>query len=179
VAPRLTPFAGRLVLLLPLSLSLAATAASASETLQEDLARCAAIANDSDRLACFDALVEQAPRKQTPLSLSRPPPVSSQADSRVTDTVREPPGEADFGKEHWTGDGGRPDSIEAEVTAVRKDSRGHLHLILSNGQQWRQRDVRHFTVNPGDTVIIERGSMNSFFVTVKGGSRAERFYRVQ
>jgi hypothetical protein len=39
--------------------------------------------------------------------------------------------------------------------------------------------VKRFQLREGDTVVIERGSFNSFFLKVKDESRLERFYRIQ
>lgn len=69
--------------------------------------------------------------------------------------------------------------IEARVTAVRTRPEGQQVLTLDNGQVWTQTETRrdpHFEV--GDVVIIKRGLLGSFLLTLQKGSASTRVQRI-
>lgn len=69
--------------------------------------------------------------------------------------------------------------IEARVTAVRKRPAGEQVLTLDNGQVWTQTEARQqpqFEV--GDVVIIKRGLLGSFLLTLQKGSASTRVQRI-
>lgn len=151
------------------------------EAIIQELRSCAAISDDARRLACFDAVISTRPLSPDSSPVETVPPESA-ATAPAPGTLAEPETatvDDDFGKEHWVESEDKSPSLESQVQRVTKSSQGHLVITLTNGQVWKQRNVKNFTVREGDTVVIERGSLNSFFLRVDGGSRLERFYRVR
>ncbi len=151
----------------------------ADESIRDSLARCGSIISPEERLACFDDLVEQAtPTREEPAGTAATAETRSTGPTAQDQENTSRP-ETEFGKEHWSTSGERAPSLESQILRVQKAAHGQLVLTLANGQVWRQRDARQFPVTVGDTVVIERAALNSFFLKRQDGSRAERFYRVE
>lgn len=162
-----------------------------SEVLEEQVRQCRAIADETARLACYDGL---APGEQ-PVDSNKEESAKSRDTEAASVSASGPsaagtaatassPGAAatgataEFGKEHWRAEDSL-ETMESKVSVVQKGARGQIILLLENGQVWEQKDVRRLSIREGDTIIIERGSMNSFFIKEKGSSRLERFSRVR
>lgn len=101
--------------------------------------RCKSIKRDTARLACYDAL-DDAVRK-----------VVKQSESiRESEPVK------------------RLESVDSEITAsvakLSKTPHGKLKLVLDNGQRWDQKDTKLFRIKVGDTVIVKRGMLGSFYL---------------
>ncbi|NJN50660.1 MAG: hypothetical protein HC809_01560 [Gammaproteobacteria bacterium] len=119
-------------------------------TLERSLLACSDQQDDAERLSCFD-------RATATITITRPP------------TER-------FGKEHFSDPNANP-SITALVTNVTMDNRDKLKITLDNGQTWVQSGSERYRVSPGERIVIERGSMNSFFLRKAASTRKIRFYR--
>lgn len=173
-APRVILAVGLAGLTLPVS-------ADAPPTLSAELARCAALAEAPERLACYDALTCAARSDDNErltcydilarTRSARPPtgPVATtRSDSGTDDAgfgavqLKKPP------KPHG------PDQIKATVTKVSGQRSGTVSVSLDNGQTWtlQESDPR---VASGDLVTIRRASLGSFLMVTP----TRHTYRVQ
>lgn len=128
---------------------LAGTAGAVS--LADQVQRCVAIQNDSERLACYDAL-------------------GGSLEQRA---------EQSFGREQQQIAEEAPDSINAAIAELRDAAYGKLLITLDNGQVWRQNDSTRVNWKSGDTVIVERALFGSFFMKGADGGRSMRVKRVK
>jgi len=130
-----------LILLAPVCL----TAFGGTDTLSDELRRCGRQGDQTQRLACFDALVSSLPKIE--------------ADQFGMT--------ADLAQKHNPGTF-RPQQNEAltgKIVALREGSEGRLIFTLDNGQVWAQAESRpniRFAV--GDTVRLEHGAMSSLWL---------------
>ena len=139
----------RLLLLASISVFLAGAAhADATRDALSEIARCAAVADASERLQCFDAAVPGAPNAVVPKAedFGKPP---------------QPPRSAEIAQ------------ITAAVLELARTLRGRAVFVLDNGQTWRQLDADATEVReppPGKVmrITIERGMLDSYNLTVEG-----------
>ncbi len=146
--------------------------ADATRDALAELAKCADVADSTERLKCFDAAVPRAksalatPAQETPtksgflewFGFSRP-------------QVQTKPEE--FGKPPPESVPGEINEIAANVLEFAKTARGKALFVLENGQVWRQQDSDGTVViDPpqGRTmkVLIERGALGSYNLTIEG-----------
>ncbi|MFC6632064.1 hypothetical protein [Microbulbifer taiwanensis] len=132
-------------------LALLAAGATAEDSLTKQLRGCSTIKDNSERLACYDAL-------------------SKTLDKRA---------EQIFGQEQQRIAEEAPESIDATIAEVQKIAYGKLLITLDNGQVWRQNDSGRVHWKGGDTVTLERGLFGSFFMKAEDGGRKIRVKRVQ
>ncbi|MGL6160386.1 hypothetical protein [Microbulbifer sp.] len=130
-------------------LLLAGTAGA--DSLADQVQRCAEVQNDSERLACYDAL-------------------GSSLEQRA---------EQNFGREQQQIAEEAPDSINATIAEIRDAAYGKLLITLENGQVWRQNDSTRVNWKSGDIVIVERALFGSFFMKQADGGRNMRVKRVK
>lgn len=113
------------------------------------LAECAAVADDAQRLACFDAL---AGRPDPPPADVPPPPAATAAPEPAATAAPEPasvpvgpsPITDEVGRERIerSGEGERP-VYSATVTRCEENRQsGQTYFFLENGQVWRQATYR-------------------------------------
>jgi hypothetical protein len=165
----------RVLLLLSLALFVAGSArADATRDALTEIARCADIADSSERLKCFDAAVPYAKR-----ALSAPAPQAAEKRgllewfgfARPSKPVTKP---EDFGKPATEpGAGEELTEIAATVVEFAKTARGRSVFILDNGQVWRQLDADGTDIPypPSGTtmkVTIETGWLGSYNLTIAG-----------
>jgi hypothetical protein len=127
------------------------SAATAAESLSEQLQYCATIEQSSERLSCYDALSKTLDRQA----------------------------EQDFGREHQRIAEEAPDSITAAISSIEGGAYGKSVVTLDNGQIWRQTDSSHVSWKAGESVLLERGVFGSFFMKQAGGGRGIRVKRVK
>ena len=164
----------RILLLLSLSLLVAGPArADSTRDALAEIAKCADIAEASERLKCFDAAV---PRAKSALSAPVEKPAQKSllewfGFGRPSKPVTEP---QDFGKPApEAGTGQEVTEITASVVEFATNPRGKAVFILDNGQVWRQLDADRTVVrdpDPGRTmkVTIETGALGSYNLTIEG-----------
>jgi len=159
--------------------------------LEESIRQCRTLESAQARLECYDA-VELAPRPaDAAASGSVAPatvpssatagaaPTTATATAPASATAPEPGEASDFGREHWEASRETPDSIRASVAAVARGGYGKLVITLDNGQVWQQRGSEKFQLSEGDAVVIERGALNSFFLSKADGTRKLRVSRLR
>lgn len=175
-----------------ISLAIAAGVPAASAATHP----CAAVADDAQRLACYDAAFErpsppvavtaskaESPspaRAATPAQAALPTQAALPAQAAPTATAD------DFGlTEHAKRsldpdpEKRKPASLTAGVTAVTRGRDTRFVLTLDNGQVWRQIEtLSQARVSVGDTVTIREASLGSFLL-VTSNRIATRVRRVR
>ena len=161
-----------LLLLISIFLASPAHADTARDALAE-IAKCADIADSSERLKCFDAAV---PRAKSALA----EPVQQAKDKGgILDWFGFSRGKPvlkpeDFGKQQaQQPQPGEITEITAGVIEFAKTVRGKSVFILDNGQVWRQLDaditqVRDPSPDERMKVRIETGAMGSYDLMIEG-----------
>jgi hypothetical protein len=139
--------------------------AAKADTLASALNDCKKIAGDKERLACFDQiqpLVDQ-------------PEVKTQQGQSNTTSVVAPTKEQlveSFGKEHKTVSASQQQTtIMSKLTKLTTTPLGSSIFTFENGQIWRQVSTEYFYAEVGRNYEIERGALNSFFLSEQGKRR--------
>jgi hypothetical protein len=142
-----------------LSVCAIGTAASddSAATLQDALARCAAISVVDQRLACYDGLAAGHTRIISPSSTSAvpQPPRSSTKEDFGLSTVQ---------KQKSQPEQKQVESIKASVAGLGTSPIGRMLVELDNGQSW-ELDSADPLLTVGNAVTIERGALGSFLLT--------------
>lgn len=171
----------RLVALLAPLLSATPVAAQDAEVVSDVIA-CRAVANDAERLACFDRTtslladarsrnevrvedprkVEEAKRAQfglTPAQVAEAKPKPAPQAAR-----KAPPEPAELRE------------ISSSVARVSRDGLGRYVVTLADGARWRQKEAGDMREpRPGDPIRIRRAALGSFMANIKN----ERAVRVE
>lgn len=141
-----------------------------------DSSRCAAMTDDDQRLACYDALhrpTEPDPASQRSVEPA-PPAAGQERPAAQAETGAAQAGTAaaasqeDFGltakqRDERDGVDTRIDEIRAVVVEVHESRAGKPAYTLDNGQRWRQTEsTSRPLLKVGATVVIKRGSLGSF-----------------
>lgn len=138
-----------------------------SEFLQK-VVDCRAVADNTQRLACYDAQVarldEAAIRKEVV--------VVDQAEVRKTRKGLFGLNIGSlgiFGGGDEDGDEEGVNQIESTVSAARQDPSGRWIIIIADGAKWVQIDTASIrTPKPGQTIRIRKASLGSYFANVNG-----------
>ena len=152
--------------------------------------RCATMADDRARLACYDSIFGR-PAAPPPLGA---PSAAAPATGAVAGTVAAAPAvaaaatpETDFGLTEAAkrarepeGSGDRlPDSISGTVARVARQPAGEFVVTLENGQVWTQLQVdARARIAVGDTVTIKKAALGSHLL-VTANRYATRVRRVK
>ena len=132
--------------------------AQAQMVSAKDIARCATITTDSDRLACYDGLARSTPTGARAPAVP-PPEHPDQSFGMIKPPADKPP---------------EPSRMEAKVLGVTTDSRGAVTVQLDNGQTWTL-DDGPVLLRAGDAIVIKRAALGSFLMTTP----TNRVYRVR
>jgi hypothetical protein len=165
------------VLLVPLaaaSIAAPARADPARDVLSE-MAKCAEVAEASERLKCFDA---GAVRAKSLLAAPAPAPEAAAKKSWLdwfgfSRPEKPATTKEEFGKPPQPAESGELREITATVVEFAKTGRGKAVFILDNGQVWRQLDADGTEVPyaPASTpmkVTIETGFLGSYNLVIEG-----------
>jgi hypothetical protein len=163
----------RFLLLLSLAVFVAGPArADATRDALAEIAKCADIADSSERLQCFDAAV---PRAKSTLAAPAQQPAEKRGLLEWFGFTRSQPvaKTEDFGKPVPEARLGEITEITATVVEFAKTLRGKSVFILDNGQVWRQLDgdgteVRDPAPGANMKVTIETGAVGSYNLTIEG-----------
>jgi hypothetical protein len=149
---------------------------AATQTAPTGFESCGQVSDDKERLACFDReLALQKERKQTAVPASATVPSSAGAPV----AAHNPPPLPELTPEQAMGltpakilelQGGpsatKLNKLSAKIEGVWVNSAKREVFKLENGQVWSQVEPDlDFTVQPGDTVVITRGALDSFFMS--------------
>lgn len=139
-----------------------------------DLAACAAIDDDRERLACYDALAgRKSDRPQAPTGAATATSLPAAAAPGATEEF----GLSEASKKARDPEryaASRPASITGQVKQTSRDPYDRFIVTLDNGQVWVQNEGRSgIYPRPGETVTITQGSLGGFAL------RSERFGTVR
>lgn len=168
-----------------LSVALAVAAgpafADASRDALTEIAKCADITDSAERLKCFDAAM---PRARSALAAPAPESPSKSllewfGFSRPAAPTTKP---EDFGKP--PPEPAEISELSSSVIEFGRTPRGKSLFILENGQVWRQLDSDGSVVQDppqGKTmkVLIERGVLGSYNLTIEGRNGLIKVFRVK
>jgi len=179
----------------------AAGQASPAQDVLKAMGQCAAVADEHERLACYDRLAPQAAQvlaQMPPAPHPGPPTAEEQKDwfgfdlgnlfgsSPAQQTTPQQFGsEALPPKPPAPGEPPPPpplESISAKVTEFAYTPFGQFIVFLDNGQVWRQieGDTDHANFNrKGSTVTISRGWLGSYGLTIEGSDKVFKVKRVK
>ena len=169
--------------------------ACAAESIPADLERCATIAEDAERLACYDQLAGRALPAPAATDMARPVAESPTETPPVAAVVQRPapavaPSEPVAAKtlddiDSETSPNAIADEadellVRARVTRCEKDARKKYYFVFDNGQVWKQAQsgrVSHRASRP--RITIKRGALGSFRLSVEGLNRTVRVERIK
>lgn len=151
-----------------------------ADAMATKLLSCSAIEAPLERLACFDKIVtglsaSVAAPGPTSEAMREPLPVAAASQLESTDSAAS---NQQFGQEHWESQR-EGMQLEARVSAAYKNAYGKWVVTLDNGQVWKQLRSETIRISVDDSVLIERGLMNSFFFRLNDNDRQIKFSRVK
>ncbi len=185
------------------AMTFVAASADPNQDLVDGMVKCGAIADNTARLTCYDALnpTVQAARAAPPPSAPPAPAAAPPADNRAwydptrmfgTSPQRAQTTPKQFGSDNLpkpapgAGAPGEPeeiDSISAGVADYSFNPFGRFLVVLDNGQIWQQLEDdsgrARFDRNGQNTVTINRGALGSYLLTVNDLSAAFKVRRLK
>jgi len=152
--------------------------AAAAPNLETAIGSCAAQADATARLACYDAVAAQL--KTTAAAAVVLPAAQVPAQAAQGPVSPKPPTAAQFGGEYVKDpvlDPAVPaediEEIHAKVTSITFAANGRFTVTLDNGQVWRQKqgdgEPHRFSKQGGDAVTISRGFWHSYNLVLENG----------
>lgn len=136
---------------------------------------CAGLADDAERLACYDAAVGRMRQAETEgqfVAVDRQQAESMRRESfgfslpSITNVFRGGDG------------GGELDRVELQVDRILTRSDGRHIFVMADGQRWVQIEPRRTSnVRSGDTVTVRRAALGSFMLVSERGGAAHRVRR--
>ncbi len=138
--------------------------AVADESLQSAILNCAAQAGDAAQLACYRRIAAQV--KAEPAQ--SPAPVASATPPQAT----APAAKDTAAAQSLFGSRNEPDQLDRitdSVADVAFSGFGRFTVTLKNGQVWRQTEGETAHLRKGDVVIIMRGTLGGFRLSIQGG----------
>jgi hypothetical protein len=160
--------------------------------LPQEMIDCRAMPSATERLDCYDQLVDahtvstSRPAAAAPAEKASPdaaaPPVAA-ANTEPAVSVSQ---EALFGKnaeqirqsvQESTGTD-EIDQIAARISKIRKSGTGYVVITLDNGQVWQQSDSSRLRLSDNDEVTIRRAAFGSFMLRKAGGKTTMRVKRI-
>jgi hypothetical protein len=174
--------------------ALAAAPALAADEARAMLDACRSVANDAERLACYDRaaerLLSQPVARAAPPPAPAPAPTPAPAPSAAPDTpaptapaapvaagsaataaASAASAEENFGRERQiayeeTKRTRAVGELRATITDIETRIDGLMTFMLDNGQVWRQtRPDSKFSVKSGDPILIQPASLGSFILS--------------
>lgn len=127
---------------------------------------CRKIADDRERLACYDALAGNTPEDQDPPATVSAESLFGRDAAQTSAVLQQQTGIAP------------PQILDAEISSVETRADGKLRFGLQNGQRWEQIDGRPLDLAPGDRVRIRKGAFGSYLLYRQAGGRSIRVRRV-
>jgi hypothetical protein len=133
-------------------------ALAGTDTLSDGLRRCAGETDQTQRLACFDALAASLPK------------VEADKFGMTTDIAHKRAPTEDYAN--------KKEALTGKIRALRQGPRGELIFTLDNDQVWRQdQPSPNISFSVGEAVRIEHGALSSLWLAADRG-RKTRVKRV-
>jgi hypothetical protein len=159
------------------------------QDLVEQAKHCSIIANDKQRLSCFDAVFQlevKEPQKRPMPFEKNPAPSDSVAPVVVLKPVepKTPPQDAvqKFGADHLAAERAKETKLEIVTFTIEKVGltlRKQQRFFFTNGQIWENKGSKELRVKEGDQVQIKDGALSAFYLSKVDGSRSVRVKRVK
>jgi hypothetical protein len=133
-----------------------------------DLAKCRAIGDATQRLACYDALVPAAPATSTAPKL----PAAAAAPAQ-----KQP--QQQFGLEQRV-PADRPEAIDSHIPGRFEGWKPNTRIRLANGQVWQVVDNSSgafWLMDP--KVKVRRGMLGAFFLEIEGSNNSPKVRRIE
>jgi hypothetical protein len=154
----------------------------------EPVQACAAIADDPERLRCYDRAANPAPEpaaEAPPAVAAEPEPELPPKPEPKPKPAQAAPSEApavdpvaEFGIDRKSSDDEIKEIRAIAVEVVRRSHSG-LVVTLDNGQVWAEKDAEpYFRVRVGDEIKIKRVSMGGYRM-VSRGNRVSQVRRIK
>jgi len=155
---------------------------------------CRAITGDTERLACYDTIIdggifnEQILKQvqvesfgSSSMRKEKPPAAPAPATETGTATAAETGAAAGTGtvsKAPAAAIDISADELSVTITRVKKDGSGIHYFQTSDGQVWKQRNAGAWSLKVPFEAEIKKGMMGSFFLVNEGG-KSTRVKRVK
>lgn len=166
--------------LLVMALSLAAFAPLHAQTADAPLLRCRAIADNTQRLACYDALAPSVvATPAAPATAAAAPGAGTAAAPQSTLAAMAAKLADTFGLASM-GKSTEPDSIESFIPGAFDGWRPNMRINLANGQVWRVTDDSEAYVS-GDNMKVKlvKGFLGNIIMEFEGSNRTAGVKRVK
>ena len=153
---------------------------------------CRAITGDTERLACYDTIIDggifnEQILKQVQVesfgssSMRKEKPPAAPAPATETGTAAETgaaAGTETVSKAPAAAIDISADELSVTITRVKKDGSGIHYFQTSDGQVWKQRNAGAWSLKVPFEAEIKKGMMGSFFLVNEGG-KSTRVKRVK
>ncbi len=140
--------------------------AAAAPPLYQAVIDCRAIADDAERLACFDRTVVQmaaATTKRDLVILDR----ESMRETRKGLFGFSLPKLKLFGGGDYIDEREEVKEIESTITGIRGDPNGHTIYVIEGGARWQQAEARDVYPEVGNPIRIRRAAFGSYFANIR------------
>lgn len=126
---------------------------ASAQTPQSGVTACLKIADDHDRLACFDREAAAPPRREAkPIAPEQQLGLTKRQVNKLEPQAApsEPP---------------PPVAIDAYILQISQNSAGFSVFKLDNGQVWVQTETTAIAMHVGDMVVVSKGALGSFWLS--------------
>lgn len=127
---------------------------------------CRSIADDKERLACYDALAVETIQTKEPLTTASAESLFGRDAAQTSAALQQQTGIS------------QAQTLDAEIGSVETRANGKLLISLQNNQRWEQIDGRPLALVPGDPVRIRRSALGSYLLYKQAGGRSVRVRRI-
>jgi hypothetical protein len=172
--------------LIVLTLVASAGAAHPARAADTSLQRCRAIADNTARLACYDAIVPAAPA--APVAAVAPAPSAGTAATAaaaapvaaIAAKAALAPGDDSFGMNNMAGKKVEPDFIESRIPGAFDGWRPNMRINLANGQVWRVIDDSESYISGDDLKVkLVKGMFGAIYLEIEGTNKTASVRRVK
>jgi hypothetical protein len=138
--------------------------------------RCAAQADDAQRLACYDSEFGKpravVPRPVAPAPAPAATPAPSLAVAQPAVAVAAPVTESMNSETRKRNATARPADVTSSIASLRRLLDGRQQATLANGEVWAQQEPDpRAELRVGDSVIVRAAALGSFMLVTPSGAR--------
>lgn len=151
----------------------------AAGTLEERMAICARIGDNTERLVCFDREMRerQSPSARQPQLPPAEAPKAGGASSATPAPAVPAAAPARSASKQVRERDPEPEAFTAKVVSVTRPSGREMRIELDNGQTWRENDrSTEVQLDAGDEIRIRPAALGSFMLRAPSG-RSTRVHR--